>query len=135
MRVMPWVNMKEVDARIEHRIMVLINANPSKGTTIDAIHYYFRATELQATILKEDIPGWELLGANKRLNRINKIMRSLIFSGRVRMVGPSGDELHVDHRKPWNAHPTNCRLVPLNALDKIVFALEQDDKAATEPTA
>lgn len=131
---MTWVNLKKVEQRIEHRVMVLINSKPDRGYSLIAIFNYFRPQGIQAKILKEDVPGWEHLGENKRMNRINKVVRRLVRDGRARMVTENGDPMDMD-----SVHRSSIfggeRLIPLNALDKIVYALEQDEQAEAEPSA
>lgn len=131
---MTFVNMKKMEELIEHRIMVLINSAPSRGYELENIQRYFRIGGLQSTILKSDLPGWELLGENKRTNRVNKVLRRLIKEGRARMVDEKGEELDVDKPRPWYTYSGGCRVIPLNVLDKMVYALEQDE-TSTEASA
>jgi len=124
---MTWVNLKKVEAAVEHRIMVLINARSERGMPIDAINRYFEAGGLQSKVLEVDIPGWLQLAAQKRKNRVNKVIRQLVLAGRARIVRENGAV--VDFRKqPYGDQLCmSDRLIPLNVLDKIVFALENDD--------
>lgn len=118
--------MKKVELRIENRIMVLINRVPAKGCYIDVIQRYFRVGGLQSAILREDIPGWLELAETKRMNRVNKVIRQLVMDGRARITNEKGEPLKLD--VPYNSgFGVSDRLIPLNVLDKIVYALAQDD--------
>jgi len=108
---MTFVNMKKLDAKVETRIMVLINRTDA-GMNLQSVKDYFIARRMQSTILSHDLPGWLNLSEHKRNCRVNKVISRLIKEGRARV---QKDPL----RDP--------RLVPLNILDKIVFALERDD--------
>lgn len=129
---MTWVNLKLVEERIEHRIMVLINSKPDYGSSVNTIYNYFRPQGLQAKILKEDVPGWEHLAENKRMNRVNKVIRRLIKGGRAKLITKDGQEIDPDsaNRGLWYSE----RLVALNALDRIVYSLEREDACQSQET-
>lgn len=122
---MTWVNLKRIEQLVEHRIMVLINSKGQHGFSVNAIYNYFRPQGLQATILKEELPGWEHVHENKRMNRVNKVIRKLIKDGRAKLLTESGAEIDPDssNRGSWYSE----RLVALNALDRIVYSLEHDE--------
>ena len=124
---MTWVNLKKVEAAVEHRIMVLINARSERGFPIDAINRYFEAGGLQSKVLEVDIPGWLQLGAHKRKNRVNKIVRRLVLAGRARIVRENGEIVDFRKKPYGDGFQPADRLVPLNVLDRIVFSLENDD--------
>jgi len=109
------VNMKRVESLIETRIMIMINKDQDRGHRLDFVKHYFDSHDLR-TSLQAEIPGWFQLSHQKRVARVNKIISRLIKGGRARteMVA-AGD------------YSKNEYLIPLNVLDKIVFALEQEE--------
>lgn len=122
---MSYADMKAIDRAIEHRIMVFITRSPDRCFHLDSIFNYFRPEGIQRLVVLEDIPGWGLLGEVKRNNRVNKVIRSLVKEGRARLIGRDDKELCIDlpHPRGFGGGP---RLVPLNALDRIVYALDQE---------
>ena len=124
---MTWVNLKKVEAAVEHRIMVLINARSERGFPIDAINRYFEAGGLQSKILEVDVPGWLQLAAQKRKNRVNKVIRQLVLAGRARVVRENGAVVDFQKKPYGDGIWPSDRLIPLNVLDRIVFSLENDD--------
>jgi len=118
---MTWVNMKKTEARIETRIMVLINRTDA-GMNLQSVKNYFivntRSRALQATILSDDLPGWLNLSESKRMSRVDRVISRLIKAGRAR----------IEPRKNPSYYKRDEYLIPLNILDKIVFALERDDE-------
>jgi len=113
---MTFVNMKRIDAKVENRIMVLINRTDS-GMIVQNVKYFFKSWGAQKAIVEADIPGWCSLSRHKQENRVNKMISRLIKEGRARIQKDPGKD---------------PRLVPLNILDKIVFALERDDAGEAE---
>lgn len=118
-RFMGFVDMKKVDQKIEARIMVLINRVPEKGMSVAAIKRYFEPSGLQKRILIEDIPGWVALSQIKRAHRVAKVISYLVKSDRARI---DKDAYSYD----------GGMLIPLNVLDKIVFALEREESVDGE---
>jgi hypothetical protein len=114
---MTWVNIKKVESLIETRIMILINEYPGRGRRLDVVKRYFNAfQEPEMTKLQNEIPGWFQLSGHKRIARVNKIIARLIKEGRARVeMEDNGNYYRVEY------------LVPLNVLDKLVFALEQKE--------
>ena len=123
---MSYVNLKEIERLIEHRIMMLINAQPERGASIITIHNYFHVVGPQAEILKTDIPMWECLSKTKQMNRINKVIRFMIKTRRVKLVGASNETLDPDKPRPYSFAGHGGRLLPIHVLDRIVYAVEQE---------
>ncbi|MGD9726301.1 MAG: hypothetical protein AB7L09_01505 [Nitrospira sp.] len=123
---MTWVNLKKIDELIETRIMVMVNARPG-GMPIEHIRLYFSGEGLQKTILEADNPQLLMLAPPKRSNRVNRVIRSLVLSGRVRMERdgkPVPLNYSLSHYSPF----THVMLVALNALDRIVFSIDQEQQ-------
>lgn len=127
---MTFVNMKKVEELVERRIMVLISANESRGLQIRLVRNYFYPNPVQAIILDSDVPGWTHLSGNKREGRLNKVIWRLIKAGRARIERSDGTI--VDKAKPYQPQlEPGDRLVPLNALDRIVFGLAQEEDSGS----
>ena len=115
---MTWVDLKRVEAKLEQQIMVMINKNPEQGYDIEGVKDYFRARP-QAVTLGDSLPGWSDLSEIKRRQKVDRVIARLIKGGRVR----------IEKKKSIGFYPRmGSYLVPLNVLDKIVFALEQVDE-------
>lgn len=120
---MTWVNLKKVDAAVEHRILVLINAR-SNGTSLHGVQSYFEAGGLQSNILNGDVPGWLDLSSTKRRRRLNRGIRALVKDGRAR-IERAGVPIDID--SPTGASSwTTDRLVPIHLLDRIVNAVSEE---------
>ena len=115
---MTWVDLKRVEAKLEQQIMVMINKNPEQGYDIEGVKDYFRARP-QAVTLRDSLPVWSDLSVRKRRQKVDRVIARLIKGGRVR----------IEKKKSIGFYPRMVSyLVPLNVLDKIVFALEQVDE-------
>jgi len=96
--------------------MIMINESPDRGAQVDTVRSYFRTLGPQRVVLAADIPGFLELSSDKRARRVEKVIVHLLRSGRAR-IEVSGVE-------------TAGRLVPLNVLDKIVWAIERAEAEA-----
>jgi len=110
---MTWVNIKKLERKVEAKVMVLISRNPSRGMDLQSVKDHFIHRSGRRITSELDIPGWTRLAPQKRGHKVDKIISRLIKAGRARIEKELGE---------------NERLVALNVLDKIVFALEQEDE-------
>jgi len=102
---MTFVNMKELEAAVGIRIMALINRR-GDGMNLQRVRTQFFG--------RVEIPGWSSLNHRKRAARVNRVIGRLVRGGHARIEGEAERDL---------------RLIPLNALDKIVLALDQEEGA------
>ena len=107
-----WVDLKKFDQFVETEVLRLIHREPDGIRTADLYSLFspYWLSDKAGMVLK--CPGWNLLSKHKRCCRLNKVIFRLISSGRIKREKGvfSGD-----------------RFVPLDVLDKIVFALEFDE--------